>query len=100
MQPSSVLEAAKAFLQRAKEASPQPERLEIAGNGPIIRLELGLGVYDIGNLEAVPADLQRYAGILMPEILDKPRKQRQHLHYLEIARLKALNQKYKSRYRQ
>jgi len=98
MRPSSVLEAAKAFLKRTQEESPQPQRLEIAGNGPIIRLELGLGVYDIGNLAAVPADLQRYAGILMPEILDRPKKQRQHLHYLEIARLKALNQKYRSRY--
>lgn len=98
MQPSSVLEAAKAFLKRVAEGDPQPQRLEVAGKGPIIRLELGLGVYDVGDVSAVPADLQRHAGILMPEILDKPRKPRNLAKSVQMAKIKALNQKYKSRY--
>jgi hypothetical protein len=98
MQPSSVLEAAKAFLKRVAEGDPLPQRLEVAGKGPIIRLELGLGVYDVGDVSAVPADLQRHAGILMPEILDKPRKPRNQAKSVQMAKIKALNQKYKSRY--
>lgn len=97
-QPSRLLAAAEEFLRRVNQDRSLPKRLEVEGDGPVVRLELGLGVYEVGDVTAVPQELKECPGLIIPELVDQPRKSRKRLQDLRIARLQALNRKYKSRY--
>jgi hypothetical protein len=68
MEPPKCLDKVKEFLKMVKEQNPAPVPLEKSEEGPYIKMELSLGIFDVGN----PDQLQfnEPAGEIIPELCD------------------------------
>ena len=104
--PPQCLSAVQAFLRQAATA-PIPQRLDTSGAGPTIRLDLSLGLYDVGNEAAVPDCLKGSSGILLPEILEgggarKKRRRVREVRSKELEEkleiLREINKRFRSTY--
>lgn len=69
MDSQSLIDRVQAFLSSASDASAaEPVRLEYSGEGPYVKMKLGLGVYDVSDPTRL--NVEGPVGQLIPEILN------------------------------
>lgn len=63
-----LIAKAQEFLKKVAENDPEPVRLEREGDGPYIKLDLGLGVYEVEDPSGL--GFNETPGLIIPELLN------------------------------